>query len=235
MSFARYTQCTSFQLDNEYQIYDVGSFKNVYLGTFRNGPRSNQRCVAKEFKDSSEQFVFDNELRVCRKALEIVERFNNMNVSPITLYLNMPSIAFSNTKGQMLLEPFIKNFEKFNSNTGWIGQDGTYYSDLMQAFSHFSYHSTGGNLFVCDLQGGTFNKGFALTDPVVMSHFPENYGPTDLGRDGINTFFAYHECDGNRFCQSHWRRPKYQAPVLNRRQGTSTVCRPKMQTSRYYG
>lgn len=49
---------------------------------------------------------------------------------------------------------------------------------MMQALSHFSYSVTGGNLLLCDIQGGTFNKGFAITDPVIISNFAGRYGPT---------------------------------------------------------
>jgi len=120
---------------------------------------------------------------------------------------------------------------KLNSNSGWVNHSGGGWSDVMQALSHFSYSVTGGNLLLCDIQGGTFNKGFAITDPVIISNFAGRYGPTDLGKDGIITFFAYHDC--NDYCNASWRRPKYRSPVFNMKRGTSMFL-PKAKTSRYY-
>jgi hypothetical protein len=34
----------------------------------------------------------------------------------------------------------------------------------------------------------------------------QNYGVTDLGPDGISTFFARHRCSS--YCQPHWSRPR---------------------------
>lgn len=85
----------------------------------------------------------------------------------------------------------------------------------MEAFSHFTYHRSGGHLIVCDLQGRYRHDSyksnrcrFELTDPAICSR-TRNYGPTDLGEKGIETFFANHEC--NRFCHANdqrWCRPR---------------------------
>ena len=43
-----------------------------------------------------------------------------------------------------LVEPFIANYEKFNSNTGWVSQKELgAVGDALQALSHFSYHDSG--------------------------------------------------------------------------------------------
>jgi hypothetical protein len=34
----------------------------------------------------------------------------------------------------------------------------------------------------------------------------QNYGVTDLGPDGISTFFARHRC--TRYCKPHWTQPR---------------------------
>jgi alpha-kinase family protein len=60
-----------------------------------------------------------------------------------------------------------------------------------------------------------------LSDPVIMSQ-QENYGPTDLGPDGIRSFFSRHRCGG--FCKASWTRPKVHGKaVFPMRQGTSMV------------
>lgn len=71
-------------------------------------------------------------------------------------------------------------------------------------------------MIVCDLQGRfklnhhAFNKSrFVLTDPAISSRKRE-YGPTDLGAKGIESFFASHVC--NKFCRRYgegrWTRPR---------------------------
>ena len=72
----------------------------------------------------------------------------------------------------------------------------------MQAVSHYSYHTSNGRSVLCDLQGGVYQDGVILTDPVVML-VSRCYSPTDLGLEGINTFFANHTC--NEYCRSNWR------------------------------
>jgi hypothetical protein len=42
-----------------------------------------------------------------------------------------------------------------------------------------------------------------FADPVIMSR-SRSYGVTDLGPDGIRTFFARHRCSS--FCKPHWSR-----------------------------
>mmetsp|Transcript_21048 Transcript_21048/g.31631 ORF Transcript_21048/g.31631 Transcript_21048/m.31631 type:complete len:107 (+) Transcript_21048:801-1121(+) len=71
----------------------------------------------------------------------------------------------------------------------------------MQALSHFSYHISNAQCVLCDVQCGVYQDGVILTDPVVMS-VSRSYGPTDLGSEGINSFFAHHTC--NEYCHSNW-------------------------------
>ena len=57
-----------------------------------------------------------------------------------------------------------------------------------------------------------------LTDPVIMSRH-KSYGVTDLGPDGISTFFARHSC--NQYCQGHWQTPRNVAVHYAMRAGTT--------------
>ena len=116
----------------------------------------------------------------------------------------------SKYKGQKtLIEPFIECFQKFNSNVGSVinEADTGGWPALMQALSHYSYHISGGKYALCDLQGGIWpdGGGVVLTDPVILSRTRE-FGVTDLGPEGISTFFARHKC--NKFCKSEWTKPK---------------------------
>ncbi|KAI0200270.1 kinase-like domain-containing protein [Astrocystis sublimbata] len=159
-------------------VFAEGTFKIVYAGTYTNGPRKGQKCIAKEFKTGSH------------------------------VLLNMSQIwVNTNTSEKSLVEPMIENFEKFNSNSGWADITGGMWSEAMQALSHYSYDNSGGQLLLCDIQGGSYSNGYILSDPVIMSQ-RRTYGPTDLGRDGIRSFFLRHTC--NRFCKQHWTKPARQ-------------------------
>eukprot|EP00892_Ulva_mutabilis_P004116 jgi/Ulvmu1/2076/UM123_0008.1 len=97
-------------------------------------------------------------------------------------------------ESRVLVEPFIDNFSKFNSNTGWVpGCDGAHaiWVEAMQALSHFSYHASGCKYLLCDLQGAVRRNKIILTDPVILSA-DQRYGPTDLGQQGIEQFFFHH-------------------------------------------
>ena len=85
----------------------------------------------------------------------------------------------------------------------------------MEAFTHYTYHRSGGQLIVCDLQGRyrfdpykSTRCRFELTDPAIASR-RRVYGPTDLGEKGIENFFVNHTC--NQFCHANgerWSRPR---------------------------
>lgn len=149
---------------------------------------------------------------LCRQ--EIISAFNRQGIITQDILLNQPEVWVfthdSDRVGQkVLVEPYISNFEKFNTNTGTTFDDGqggqASWDDLMQALSHFSYHATGGQCVLCDLQGGMTDEGMVLTDPVILSRTRE-YGCTDLGVEGISTFFARHRC--TCFCEQHWQLPR---------------------------
>lgn len=192
-------------------VYARGAFKLVYKGTYTSGPRQGEACAVKEFKSGSvyESHYFQTEMDVIDTAMRIIDNFNKSNTINRHIYLNQPAIwQYSEGSGpkqgqKALVEPFIDNFQKFNSNTGW-SDDGTAWNQVMQAISHFSYHNTGGSKVLCDLQGGIYSDGAVLTDPVIMSQ-DQIYGPTDLGRAGISTFFARHAC--NQYCRAEWSKP----------------------------
>lgn len=126
----------------------------------------------------------------------------------------------TNRAGQKVLqEPFIDDYQKFNSNSGWADNE-TPWPRVMQALSHFSYHASGGQFVLCDLQGGFYADGVVLTDPAVLSR-NKSFGVTDLGPTGISTFFSQHRC--NEFCRADWTKPADQRRYHNVTQGTSMV------------
>ena len=70
----------------------------------------------------------------------------------VKVRINVPeTTTFRGKNGLYLLEPYVHNWRKFNSNTGWC-RDDTVTGEVMQALSHFSYHTSGGQFVLCDLQ-----------------------------------------------------------------------------------
>ncbi|KAK6508978.1 hypothetical protein TWF481_003744 [Arthrobotrys musiformis] len=218
MVYARKNNATRADIDYS-ELFGTGTFKNVYAGRYLAGSRAGEPCVAKQFRPGCpvEDQYFEEELNICAKAQEIIDEFNDAEIMNQKIVLNTPEIWTCTTKHAVdmygkkaLIEPMILNFEKFNSNSGWALNERTGWSSALQSLSHFSYHNSDGKLLLCDLQGGRYNDGFVLTDPVIMSKDQE-YGPADLGLDGIRSFFDGHRC--SEFCRRGWSKPR--DPILN--------------------
>jgi hypothetical protein len=201
-------------------LYASGGFKNVFKGVYATGPAIGQPCVHKVFKSGAvyESAFFDVEMLLVKTATEIIDLWNDASFIKETIYLTQPSIWVfypgSEYEGQrVLVEPYLSNFQKFNSSkfiiipdTGWKHDETLDWSHIMQALSHFSYHVSNGTLILCDLQGGLLPKeGFILTDPAILSETRNAFGPTDLGPEGMETFFARHIC--TKYCNRDWIRP----------------------------
>lgn len=82
--------------------------------------------------------------------------------------------------------------EKHNCANGWLP---TVPRHTPQAFSHFTYCATRGQMLVVDLQG----VGDFYTDPVVLTFSGTGFGITNVGKQGMDQFFASHRC--NPICQ----------------------------------
>lgn len=118
-----------------------------------------------------------------------------------------PSFAKVTVEERVLVEPYLRgDFVKLNSNTGWwyqlLGD-----ASIAQAFSHWSWCETNGDLLVCDIQGVKIENEdeWMLTDPAIHSSKNSGeYGIADMGKQGINQFFVHHVC--NDLCK-HLDRP----------------------------
>lgn len=191
------------------------------------GSRTGQACVKKVFNDEYERYeddFFNRDMEIVDKVLRIISQFNSADIIPEVVRLNVPDIWTDPYSGQrMLVEPFIDNYRKFISNTGWIPTlRRDCWAQVMQALSHFSYHISSGQFTICDLQGGVNTHGAIITDPAVHSQ-SRRFGVTDLGREGIVTFFTHHRC--TRFCRDSWVRPKTTGEYYRRQKGTMMVSR----------
>lgn len=202
---------STFKLVDLENPFAQGAFRWVAKGTYTKGQRAGQACVAKWFKTgavfSDDYFTLD--IKAVDKALEMVNMFNELGVVNKAIKINVPQVwtfvddGSERSNHKVLSEPFINNYQKFNSNSGWV-DDSRVWGEVMQALSHFSYHISGGFYVLCDLQGGIYQREIVLSDPVVLSRNRE-YGVTDLGPDGISSFFSQHDC--NSFCRPSWTKP----------------------------
>lgn len=171
---------------------------------------------------------FTLDIKAVDKALEIVDRFNQLKMINKVIKINIPAIwrfdddSQGDWAGQMALcEPYIRNYQKWNSNNGWK-DDSTAWGKVMQALSHFSFHISGGHYVLCDLQGGIYQHEVVLSDPVILSPTRE-YGVTDLGLEGMSTFFSKHKC--NEFCGPNWVKPSDRIRHFHTVPGTTMVGR----------
>ena len=207
-----------------------GAFRWVAKGKYTRGANKGKPCVFKWFQDVNTQNIyqerfFAEDIKAVDKSVEIVDMFNKENIIQLPVKMCIPAVFKwamdgyeDHKKGTLcLVEPFIENFQKFNSNSGWVAT-GVPWVNVMQALSHYSYHVRGGQYLLCDLQGAIENDAIVLTDPVIHS-MSEEYGLTDLGRMGIETFFHRHSC--TRFCNNSWTQPNRTGNFVELQEGTT--------------
>lgn len=207
----------SFDFDN---IIGEGAFRYVCMGRYTGGLRTGQLCVAKWFKDGfidAESFI-ESDLEAVDLAGRLISQWNNAGFIGDVIRLNSPDRWNGGPQGVMLVEPYIEDFQKFNSNTGWYNRSSRAWIQIMQALSHYTYHISSGMYLLCDLQGGLYRDGAILTDPVIHSRRQE-YGATDLGPEGISTFFHHHRC--NQYCHTNWTVPRDKTAYYRTYKGTT--------------
>jgi hypothetical protein len=195
---------------NRYDLIGEGTFRYCYSGRYLGGQRTGQECVGKEFKENwMNDAYMDRDLNAVDKALKIIMSWNRAGFCSTVIRLNVPE-KWTIDGCQYLVEPFIDDFFKINSNNGWTTDIDDNKVDMLQALSHYSYHVTSGQFVLCDLQGGIFRNGIILTDPCILSR-NSRFGSSDLGPAGISSFFYHHEC--NHYCKRNWTQPRDQRPV----------------------
>lgn len=159
MSYTILNESTSAFFPQTLVPFAQGSFKKAYRGYYTDGPRQGQECVAKIFITPSifNDHYFQIEMAVVRRTQRIIEAWNAARIIGMPVVLSVPAIwTFTPNGGRMLVEPFIRNFQKFNDNSGRVYFQGSSWSDALQALSHFSYHYSHGQALLCDVQGGAY-------------------------------------------------------------------------------
>ena len=178
----------------------------VYHGyDYTNG----RRVVFKQFKMASADFnrldCYMKELEICTVAAAYASEFNSHKQRPDRcLPLEFVPLDVVQCQGGgdcYLLENFVSGkIVKFSNNAGVVSNTSPD-TEVLQAFSHFTYVRSGKTLLVCDLQGVQEGYRFLLTDPAIHSRTTGScYGSMDRGYDGIKRFFKTHVCSS--ICRS---------------------------------
>jgi hypothetical protein len=118
----------------------------------------------------------------------------------------------------------------------------------LDALSHYSYHTSGGEVLLCNLSASWEARGAAasggalsgtgdpqlevtpmgplevtLSDVCLLSR-GATYGPTDLGVDGMRHWFGHHVC--SQHCRREWLRPADAAPVYHAAERRTVLVQP---------
>ena len=181
--------------------------------------KAGQKCVVKELKENFtwEASDLDMTLKIHTEAQELAVKFSQYIIkypTTITKSLSFTDIYVlqvirnpdPNTRPLLneyvIVEDYIPGeFKKWINNYGFVSKEVS--SALyMPAFAHWSWCYTKGERMIADLQGVRSDRGYTLTDPVLMSGTVNGqmYGCTDTGVEGIAMFFFNHKC--NELCSN---------------------------------
>jgi hypothetical protein len=107
------------------------------------------------FADLSEQYHRFPD-KIYGEVYMIIDEWNQGHFSSISISLLNYEVNSHDIGGHVVeavTEAFLPLVRKFNSNSGWVSQSNQYPNEIVQSLSHYSYHSTGGLLVLCDIQG----------------------------------------------------------------------------------
>ena len=179
--FAEGTECFV------YHAYDLTTKKAVVL---------------KKFKQEGAEFnsldCYMREVEICTICSSYANEFNSQKTKPpgsAKIEVTPVDVVTIGSDDHYLLEVFLGGkIEKFSNNIGLVSTVSSH-SQLLQAFSHYSWVASGKSLVICDLQGvDSAVSRVTLTDPAIHSTSTGCYGQMDLGNQGIQSFFKTHIC-----------------------------------------
>ena len=146
--------------------------------------------VAKQYKQEGvgrEAYADDVVLQMESKLW--AERFNDLDPPKKVdflqgSYFEMPNRAACGEPSLFAVERLVEGeYIKHNNNSGFVDE---HMRTTPQLFSHFTYHASGGELIIVDIQG----VGDLYTDPQIHSRDKKNYGEGNLGVRGFAHFFS---------------------------------------------
>ncbi|EKX33932.1 hypothetical protein GUITHDRAFT_147562 [Guillardia theta CCMP2712] len=166
--------------------------------------------VAKMFTKQVKPEIYFEEAMTQMLADSYALEFNKRSRKRKVCFLPVSVYQLRERGGQLVnVEPFLKgDYIKHNDNDGNV-ETG---DELPQAFSHFSWEASNGQLLIVDIQG----VANFYTDPQVHidrafcqihSQDGQSFGQGNLGMKGIESFLSTHTC--NSICRS-LRLPQYQ-------------------------
>jgi len=183
-----------------------GTVYDVAVGRNYDGHKAGTKCVVKWVRsdhtgcDETNHFLATR--RTCHVAADMISAFSKQTCTRgYTILLNKPNIWKCNSDAscgekKVLVEPYLSNFQKLNSNSGWVKDSPRTYEKVAHALSHFSHAWSGGKMLLCDLQGAVVDYSIILSDPAIHSTHAGQFGCSDLGKDGIRNFMQFHKCNG---------------------------------------
>jgi len=128
---ARYNHATRAQLTDETlnRPFADGCFQWLAIGHYTEGERKGQRCVCKWFKERGdlENQLFETDIEASKAAIRIISKWNAECKLNVIVRMNLQEVwtlrrndLFGKlTARKVLQEPFIENYQKFHSSTGW--------------------------------------------------------------------------------------------------------------------
>eukprot|EP01084_Bolivina_argentea_P044238 81435_1 len=180
-----------------------------------------QKVVLKKFinKTSYNESDWKGDLKCYKTAMEFIKAWNKLGLTNKQYVMYEPTIfpmtnnyadiadteekeKMINDEEYVMVERYLEGkYEKWNSNSGWFLNKQM----SIQAFCHWTYHYSKGKLLMCDAQGVRGQEAYYITDPAIISEISGQYGCTDMGKEGMQQWFAYHQC--NEFCGKNWLKP----------------------------
>eukprot|EP00667_Euglena_gracilis_P010026 EG_transcript_10197 len=160
-------------------------------------PEGQQHYVCKMSKDPREDtaiYFVDVEMQALAKLF--ADEFNKLNPPKKVDFVEASLIKCLERRSQPILavEPFLYGkYVKHSNNFGFVSEEDR---NTPQAFSHFSYCKSKGDLLICDIQG-VQDK---YTDPQIHSKDGKGFGKGNMGVEGMLKFFQTHRC--NSICRA---------------------------------
>ena len=146
-SSAARTNLSSQDVSISDEVLGEGTFRTAYRDTYVGGNRNGQAAACKEFKpehDDMKDEYFADDFRVADRVIEFAEGWNNLcKDSNLAGQPSDSKKCIQITKGDVkeydygetyLVEPLIREYTKFTSNSGWIAPRNNDAVKAMEAF-----------------------------------------------------------------------------------------------------
>lgn len=199
-----------------------GSMRSAYY--FLDLSNVGKLCVAKRYRRQrvdDEQYYADVSMQTV--AQHWATMFNRYNPPKKVRFVRACVVELLGREPKVVVaaEAFLDGvFHKHNSNNGFaMATASDSYRCTPQAFSHFTYHFSAGQLMVCDMQG----VGNEYTDPQIHTADGNGFGRGNLGKRGMQKFLSTHTC--NAVCQ------RFNLPLLVAGRH-ATLCARRQESAR---